>query len=62
MRDLRCDSKKFGEVIDDHTVEIKCSSRWCGARRDVVVIHRWDLREGKMETRKYKNPPSNKRS
>jgi hypothetical protein len=62
--DLRCTSgKKFGEVINDHTVEIKCASPGCGAvPGQVVVIHRFDLLEGTVTTRKFKQPqPSRKK-
>lgn len=56
-RDLRCDNKKHGALVDAVTVEIKCDSRFCGAGRGVVVLHRWDLRTGEIvRTIKFKSP------
>lgn len=55
MTDLRCESKKHGE-LQDNAVEVKCSSRFCGANPDVVVIHRFDVRTGELlATRKFKS-------
>lgn len=56
MTDLRCGSKKHGETIDDHTVEVKCSSKFCGAGPGVVVLHRFDILSGDSTTRVYKDP------
>jgi len=56
MDELRCSSKKFGEVVDDHTIEIKCSSRFCGARPGVVVIHRFDILNRTTTTQRFKDP------
>lgn len=57
---LRCSSKKHAEVINDHTIEVKCSSRFCGAGRGVVVLHRFDLISGKSTTRTFRDPPIKK--
>lgn len=56
MRELRCSSKKHGVMIDDHTVEVKCDSRFCGAAPGIVVLHKFDLeKDGKLvETKRYK--------
>lgn len=54
---LRCKSKKHGELIGDHVVEVKCSSRFCGARRGVVVLHRFNLLNLEMTTRVFSDPP-----
>jgi hypothetical protein len=59
--DLRCDNKLHGVLItastDEGVVEVKCQSRWCGAGRGVVVLHRFSTQSGKMmETRKYRQP------
>ena len=60
--DLRCEAKKHGEV-DDLVVEIKCSSRFCGAGPGVVVIHRFDARTGELtETRRFKDPTRKERA
>jgi hypothetical protein len=56
--ELRCGSKKFGELLDDDVIEIKCSSKFCGAGPGVIVLHQFD-RQGKLiETRKLADPPS----
>lgn len=52
--ELRCDNKKFGEVYDDF-IEVKCSSRFCGAGSGIVVIHRFDRETGKLlETLRFR--------
>lgn len=54
--DLRCGAKKHGE-LDLGLVEIKCSSRFCGAGPGVVVIHRFDAVTGELkETLQFKDP------
>lgn len=53
---LRCPSKKHAEVISDHVIEVKCSSRFCGAGRGVVVLHRFDLTTGETTTTKFSDP------
>lgn len=53
---LRCISKKHAEVIDDHTIEIKCSSRFCGAGRGIVILHRFDLISKSCTTRIFRDP------
>lgn len=55
MSDLRCDSKKHGEAIDDHTIEVKCNSKFCGAvPGETIVLHRFDLKTETMSTVKFK--------
>jgi len=59
--ELRCSSKKHGVMLSDSLFEVKCDSRFCGARRGVVVLHRIDIKSGEMiSTVKYKNPNSRK--
>jgi len=59
--DLRCDSKKFGELLDDSVIEVKCSSKFCGAGAGLVILHRFDLRTGKlMETLRFREPDREK--
>jgi len=54
--DLRCESKKHGELVDG-LVEIKCDSRFCGHAADTVVIHKFDPATGALvDTCKFKNP------
>ena len=57
MIDLRCEAKKHGVLIDDDTVEIKCNSRWCGAKPGTVVLHRFSSKTGELlETLRYADP------
>jgi hypothetical protein len=54
--ELRCPHKKHGELVDG-VIEIKCSSRFCGAANGVVVIHRWDALSGeRLEDRRFADP------
>lgn len=55
--ELRCgEGKLYGVVVDDHTVEVKCNSRFCGSRPGVVVLHRFDLRTGGRTTKMFMEP------
>lgn len=38
--ELRCENKLHGIVVDDHTIEFKCDSRFCGAGPGITVLHR----------------------
>lgn len=56
--DLRCAAKLHG-VLDEDTgiLEVKCSSRFCGAGPGVVVLHRWDTRNNEpLDTQRFKDP------
>lgn len=54
--DLRCEHKKHGEVLEG-VLEIKCSSRFCGAGAGVVVIHRWDALNGeRLADKRFADP------
>jgi len=53
--DVRCDHKKHAEIVGD-VLEIKCSSRFCGAGNGVVVIHCWTLAGDRLEDRRFRNP------
>ena len=56
MTDLRCESKKHGVLLGDDVIEIKCDSRFCGARSGVVVLHRFDKVTGELlETLRYRD-------
>lgn len=60
--ELRCPAKKHGELSDSF-VEIKCSSRFCGAGQGVIVIHRFDASTAELvETRKFKDPVRKEKS
>lgn len=58
MLELRCPSKKHGVALDDHTVEVKCDSRFCGAGAGVIVLHVFDLSKPESEqlvdTKRYR--------
>jgi hypothetical protein len=58
--DLRCHHKKFGELLEDEgtaIIEIKCSSKFCGAGNGVMVLHRFDAESGKLlETLRFREP------
>jgi len=55
--ELRCDNKKFAELADDGYIEVKCSSRFCGAAPGVVVLHRFDPLTGELiTTKRFRDP------
>lgn len=43
-------------MVDDHLLEIKCGSRFCGAGNGVVVLHTFDLMSGEVHTRRFTDP------
>lgn len=57
--ELRCDAKKHGELIDvdgEPVIEVKCSSRFCGAGPGVVVLHRFGQDGKLLVTSRYRDP------
>lgn len=59
--ELRCKGKLHGIVVIEDTeshavVEFKCRSRWCGAGKNRVVLHRFNIRNGQYITRRYSDP------
>lgn len=64
-RDLRCDSKKHAVLIeeaDSGTLEVKCDSRFCGAKPGAIVLHQFDLKTGKLQdTHRYNTDVRRKR-
>lgn len=52
---LRCSSKLHGVVLDGHVLQVKCSSRFCGAAPGVVVMHYFDLKTGEQHTSAFKD-------
>jgi len=60
---LRCENKLQG-VLEEGIVELKCSSRFCGAKSGVVVIHRFSTESGKLiGTSRFRDtPPVGERS
>lgn len=62
MSELRCPSKKHGEIVDHNVVEIKCDSRFCGAGSGTVVLHRFDTVTGEiLSTSSYRDPRKGKK-
>lgn len=56
--ELRCANKLHGVMVTDNVIEIKCNSRFCGARPGVTVRHQFSTATGELlETEIYKNPP-----
>lgn len=56
--DIRCGAKKFGE-LEDGVLEIKCSSKFCGAATGIVILHRFDALTGELlETKRFRDPIS----
>lgn len=56
MDEIRCPSRIVGKVHDG-LLEVKCSSRHCGVGNGVVVMHYFDLLNGKLiKTRKFREP------
>ena len=56
-QDLRCPAKLHGVMVSDHTLEVKCGSRFCGAGSGVVVFHQIDTLTGQVVgTKKYRDP------
>lgn len=53
--ELRCDSKLHGIVVDGDVVQVKCSSRFCGAKPGVVVFHYFNIRTGEHHTTAYQD-------
>ena len=59
--DLSCKSKKHAILISPGIIEVKCSSRFCGAGAGVVVLHRFDASTGALVgTTRYKTPLTTK--
>lgn len=65
MPEIRCNSKKFGEVTtkSQGIFESICTSRFCKIYQDEVVIHQWDLEKlnvngsiKMIETKRFKRP------
>lgn len=54
--DLRCKSKKHGEILEGDLIEIKCNSRFCGSGNGVIVLHTFHARTGELvSTEKYRD-------
>lgn len=53
--DLRCEHKLHG-IVNHGVLEVMCRSALCGKRSGVVVMHFFDLHDGTMTTKKFKEP------
>lgn len=57
MSDVRCPSKKHAVLLDAGILEVKCDSRFCGAKPGIIVLHRFSLETGELlETSRYSDP------
>ncbi len=57
MVQIRCESKMWGELTADGYWEIKCPSKFCGAAPGIVVLHRFDPKNGELlETKRFRDP------
>lgn len=55
-RELRCNTKLFG-ILKNGLIEIKCTSRFCGADKFTLVFHYFDPETfALVETKKFRNP------
>ena len=61
--DIRCERGHLHAIIlPNGQLEVSCRSRFCGAGRGVVVLHRFDLSTGEVvETKRYRDPFDNKK-
>lgn len=54
--ELRCNGKLHG-ILQAEVIEIKCNSRWCGAKPGVVVLHHFNAESGALlDTKLFKDP------
>lgn len=49
-RPLRCQAKLHGILVENGLIEVKCQSRFCGAEKGVIVLHRFSIDDGSMVT------------
>lgn len=57
MHELRCGTTLHGRMMNEFMLEVKCKRRACGHTAEVVVLHSFDIRTGKLiGTRKFANP------
>lgn len=55
--ELRCDHKLHGILVKPGVLEVRCSSRFCGAGKDAVVLHRFNVSDGSLiDTQRFKEP------
>lgn len=57
MHELRCQGKLHGIAIEPGIIEVKCNSKFCGAKPGIVVLHRFDSMTGiLLETDAFRDP------
>lgn len=55
--ELRCPNRIHGITDSENRLEVKCSSKRCGAGNGTVVLHYFDLSTGKcVQTKKFRDP------
>jgi hypothetical protein len=60
--ELRCENKILHGIIEDGFLDVKCRSSRCGARRGVVVIHRFSISSWVLlETKVYQDPANTRK-
>lgn len=53
--ELRCENKKHAVVDSSGAIDISCNSRFCGASKEVLVIHRFKITTKELvETYRFK--------
>jgi len=52
--DLRCDGTLHGRMTEEGRLEVKCHQRRCGYEKGVVVLHIFDLTDGKFVTKLFR--------
>lgn len=61
--DLNCQNRQRHAVLypEAGVVEMKCNRSYCGARKGVVVLHRWNTNTGELtETLRFAEPTPKK--
>lgn len=57
--ELRCPANALHGIVSDDargTIEVKCRGTWCGRQAGVIVLHKFDLSNGKIvETTRYRD-------
>lgn len=61
MLELRCDSRMHALIDSEGNLEVKCRDRFCGAGPGAVVLHKFDVKTGRMiKTVYYRDPTRRK--
>lgn len=56
--ELRCNAKKHGVLLDD-VIEVKCDSRFCGAKPGAIILHQFSRETGELvRTNEYREVTS----